>query len=170
MKTPKAPESPIQELQRLIDGIEIAMFASVDGNGRIHSRPMATQQIEFDGDLWFFTGKATLKCAELGKNPQVNVTYSEPSANRYVSVSGPARLVEDRKKAEELWSPILKAWFPKGLDDPNLVLLRVSVEQAEYWDAPSSTVVQLVGFTKAILTGHTYQASEKEHQKLDLTG
>ncbi len=67
---------------------------------------------------------------------------------------------------EELWNPILKAWFPEGLDDPNICLLKVNVEQAEYWDSPSSTLVQIGGFVKALVTGQ--RADGGENEKINL--
>ena len=77
-------------------------------------------------------------------------------------------MIKDRAKMEELWSPILKAWFPEGLDDPHLCLLKVTAEQAEYWESPSGTVVQLLGFVKAIATGQ--EADWGDNEKLDLKG
>ncbi len=68
-------------------------------------------------------------------------------------MSGRADVVEDREKAKELWSPLVKAWFPQGPEDPNLALIRVRVESADYWDVKSSKLVQLYGFAKSILTG-----------------
>ena len=96
----------------------------------------------------------------------MNLSYADPSHNRYVSVSGTAQLVRDRKKNEELWSPVLKAWFPKGLDDPDLALLRVEVEKAEYWDSPNSKLVEIAGFVKALVTGKEMDVGE--NKKLDL--
>jgi general stress protein 26 len=126
---------------------------------------MATQEADFDGDLWFFTRKSSPKTAEIQGEHNVNLSYANPSDNVYVSVSGTAQLVDDRAKAEELWSPFYKAWFPDGLDDPELALLKIHVEQAEYWDAPGSGVVHLIGFAKAALTGKTYQPGE--HEKIE---
>jgi general stress protein 26 len=97
---------------------------------------------------------------EIDREHNVNVSYADEGDNRYVSVSGRARLVRDRGKIDELWSPILKAWFPKGKDDQEVALLRVDVEKAEYWDAPSSTIVKLVGFAKAMVTGQPYAPGE----------
>jgi general stress protein 26 len=71
-------------------------------------------------------------------------------------------MVRDKQKAEELWNPAYKAWFPKGLDDPDLALLKVSATQAEYWDSSSSAVVHLVGFVKALATGERYHPGENE--------
>jgi general stress protein 26 len=153
-------ESDIQKLAKLVKGIRVAMLTTQESDGTLHSRPMATQEAEFDGTLWFFTQAGSPKVDEIDREQNVNVSYADAGDNRYVSASGRARLVRDRSKIEELWSPILKAWFPRGKEDPELALLRVDVEKAEYWDAPSSTLVKLVGFAKAMVTGQTYAPGE----------
>jgi general stress protein 26 len=129
---------------------------------------MATQQTEFDGTLWFFTDANSVKVHELQRDRHVNVSYANPEDQRYVSVSGMASTMTDRGKMEELWSPLHKAWFPKGLDDPNIALLRIDVDRAEYWDAPSSAVVQLFGFAKAMLTGKRYGEEGVDHEQVKL--
>ena len=156
-------EESINKLKELIEGIDFAMLTTIS-DGRFHSRPMSTQQFEFDGSLWFFTGDQTHKVEEIQNDNRVNVAYSKPENHTYVSVSGTAELVKDKAKIEELWNPILKAWFPKGLDDPTLTLLKISVEQAEYWDSPSSALVQIAGFLKAIATGE--KAEGGDHGKI----
>jgi general stress protein 26 len=152
----------VKKLAKLIKGIKVAMMTTRDDDGTLRARPMQTQEQEFDGTLWFFTQASSHKVDEINHEHQVNVTYSEPSSNHYVSVSGTATLVRDRAKIDELWSPVLKAWFPKGKDDPAVALLKVEVSKAEYWDSPSSTLVKLVGFTKAVLTGQQYWPGENE--------
>jgi general stress protein 26 len=155
----------VQKLARLIKGIRVAMLTTQDEDGTLRSRPMETQPEKdggFDGTLWFFTHASAHKTDEIDRDDHVNLSYAEPSDNRYVSVSGRARLVRDRAKIDELWTPVLKAWFPHGKDDPDVALLKVGVTKAEYWDSPSSTLVKLVGFTKAVLTGQQYRPGENE--------
>ena len=159
-------ESDVQKLARMIKGIRIAMLTTASVDGTLRSRPMATQKTDFDGTLWFFTDADSPKVDEVRDDQQVNVGYADPDSNRYVSISGAARVVRDRAKIKELWSPLHKAWFPNGPDDPNIALLKVEVTQAEYWDGPSNTFVQLAGFLKATLTGKRYHPGENE--KLDL--
>ncbi len=158
-------QESIKKVRELIKDINIAMLTTVDF-GLLRSRPMATQQAEFDGDLWFMTSSETHKTEEIQKDPRVSVAYAAPNTNTYVSISGTAQIVNDRQKIEELWNPIYKAWFPKGLDDPTICLLKVSVEQAEYWDSPSSTLVQIAGFVKAMVTGE--RADGGDHGKVNL--
>lgn len=152
----------VKKLGAMIADIDFAMLTTAEEDGTLRSRPMSTQQVEFDGDLWFFTRASSPKVEEVEREQHVNVSYAKPEAQRYVSVSGKARLVRDAAKIKELWSPVLKAWFPKGPDDPDLALLKVSVEQAEYWDSPSSKMMHLVGFVKALATGQSYEPSENE--------
>ncbi len=108
------------KLGELIKDIRVAMLTTVDKEGRLHSRPMATQQTEFDGTLWFFTDANSVKVHELQRDRHVNVSYANPEDQRYVSVSGMASTMTDRGKMEELWSPLHKAWFPKVLMTPIL--------------------------------------------------
>lgn len=163
--------SDIEKIRDLIKGISFAMLTTVDEDGSLRSRPMQTQETEFDGELWFFTGASTPKVGEVQRDQRVNLSYADPDDNRYVSLSGTAALVLDRAKMKELWKPVLKAWFPGGLEDPELALLRVKVEKAEYWDSPSSKMVQLAGFLKAIATGKRLEyAGENEKLELDPAG
>jgi general stress protein 26 len=157
----------LRKLNDLIRGIRIAMLTTIRGDGLPHSRPMATQQAESDGELWFFTGWSTKKTHEVEENPLVNLGYANPDGNTYISVSGAAALLRDPDKARELWSPAYKAWFPKGLDDPDLALLRVTVQHVEYWDAPSGAMVQLAGLVKNAVSGKRYRG---DHGEMELHG
>ena len=161
-----ATEESTQKLAKLIKGIKIAMLTTVDTDQTLRSRPMATQETEFDGTLWFFNSRGSHKCLEIGKDNRVNVSYAEPSDNRYVSVSGTAQIVEDKAKIAELWTPAMKVWFPKGQEDPDVQLLKVSPTQAEYWDTGSSTLVHIAGFVKAMVTGE--RPHPGDHAKVDL--
>lgn len=143
-------------LASMIKDAKFCMMTTADSNGSLYSRPMANQKIEvenFNGELWFFTGLNSPKMHEIEEDQHVNLAYSNESKNQYVSISGTARIVEDKQKMKELWSPMLKAWFPEGLEDPNLALICVTSNTAELWDSTSSKVLQLVGYAKAVLTG-----------------
>ncbi|WP_338871708.1 pyridoxamine 5'-phosphate oxidase family protein [Myxococcus stipitatus] len=137
-QTPKqATRDAIEHLSTLIHGIKVAMMTTVDADGTLHSRPMWTQDHDFDGDLWFITREHSHKVDELDEDHHVNISFADPSRERYVSVSGRCQLVRDPRRMREMWSPALEAWFPQGLDDPELALLRVSVQRAESWDTPT---------------------------------
>lgn len=153
MDTTRSRSDEIKVLGEKIKGIRIAMMTTAESDGTLRSRPMATQEVEFDGDLWFFTQAGAPKVDDVESHRQVNISYAEPDDNRYISVSGTAELVRDQNKLKELWKPFLKIWFPKGLEDPELALLKVNVTSAEYWDAPSSKMVLLANMAKSLVTG-----------------
>ena len=152
-------QESIEKLKVLLEGIDFAMLTTAAG-GKFRSRPMSTQEMDENGDLWFFTSDDTHKVEEIEADDRVLVAYSSPDDNTYVSVFGRGSIHKDRDKIEELWNPVLKAWFPDGLDDPHLCLLKVSVEEAEYWDSPNSKLVQIAGFVKALVTGQETEGGD----------
>jgi general stress protein 26 len=93
--------------------------------------------------------------AEAQQHRQINLSYARSDKQDYLSVSGTVEVVRDKQKMQELWTPWIKPWFPEGLDDPDLVLLKVRMTEAEYWDAPGSAMVRLYGLAKGMLTGNT---------------
>ena len=127
---------------------------------------MGTQNAEFDGDLWFLTAVDTGKAEEIQKEHEVNVSYAAPGKNRYVSVSGTAKLLNDRAKIKEFWSPIYKAYFPDGPDDPKIRLLKIDVKKAEYWDSPGGVIPTIIAFAQA-LAGKEAEMGENEKLQLN---
>ena len=163
----KSEQEQRETVRDLVKEARICMFTTMTADGKHVSRPMALQDVEFDGDLWFFAYTDSDLVQQIGANPQVNVAFSDTKQNNWVSVSGTAAAVQDRAKAEELWSAPLKAWFPEGLDTPNLGLVKVAGETAEYWAAAhSSKVLTLLGYAKAAATGKTPDAGENETVRL----
>lgn len=122
------------------------MLTTIGPDGSLRSRPMATQQAEFDGTLWFFTQADSPKVDEVQQEQHINLSYADCDKHRYVSISGRATLIQERQKIEELWSPTLNTWFPRGLDDPQLALLRVEADSWDYWDCQMAAMVPLDGF------------------------
>ena len=156
----------IEKINELIKGKQIAMLTSVSDEGHFHARPMAVLDVDFDGDVWFFTKKDSPKVEQIQSEPRVNVAYSDPSNQDYVSLAGNARLVVDQALNEKYWKPQFEAWFPDGVDDPELSLLKIEVEGAEYWDSPSSTIAHVTGFIKTKLSGE--QQHVGDHAKVEI--
>lgn len=149
------PAEARSKLWDLIKDIRFAMFTTRHADGHLHSRPMTTQNSKLDEDtsLWFFMPRNGEPIADLTADPVVNIVYADPGEDSYVSVSGTAAVVEDMAKKEQLWSKITEAWFPAGVSDPNLALVRVSIDHANYWDVDESKLVQLFLMAKSVLTG-----------------
>lgn len=151
----------LEKLRSLIKDINFCMLTTIEEDGTLRSRPMATnRQVEANGDLWFFTYASSHKIDEVNQHQQVNVSFADPHKQRYVSLSGTAEVVRDRNKMKELWQPELKAWFPQELNEPDIALLKVTASKAEYWDAPASWVAKTVGFVKAATTGKKEDLTE----------
>ncbi len=125
------------------------MLTTEDADGTLRSRPLMTLQMDEGGRLWFFTELSTRKVGEMDQHRKVNLSYADVGRQSFVSVCGRVRMLRDPDKARELWTQRLKPWFPSGLDDPDLGLLEVTVEQAEYWDVPASRMQRLFGLTAA---------------------
>lgn len=156
----------IRQLAELLRGIEVAMFTTVAADGRLVSRPLGTQEVEFDGDLWFATAADSPKIAEIEANPRVNVAYAAPDRNTYVSVAGRARVVNDRAKAQQLWSPAMQVFFPGGVEDPQLRLIHVRAESAEYWNSPAGLFGAALEFVLGAVEEE--QGALTENRVLDL--
>ncbi len=156
----------IKHLAQLIDDIDVAMLTTTAPDGRLVSRPLGTQEVEFDGDLWFATGRDSAKVTEILANPQVNVSYASTSRNSYVSVAGRASIVHDRAKIDALWSPAMKLFFPGDKDDPNLCLIKVEVDSAEYWDGPGSFLGKALYIALTAVTDNPASLSENERFEL----
>lgn len=135
-------------------------------DGRLYSRPMVASQKRFDGTLWFFTRKSSPKVDEIATHHEVNIAYSNPESMSFVSLSGRAIVVTDQAAIDEHWNAWVKTWFPDGKDDPDLALVRVDVDSAEYWDAPSSKMALAFDYLKARVTGEKPDLGE--HGKVDL--
>ncbi|MFP3712305.1 pyridoxamine 5'-phosphate oxidase family protein [Puerhibacterium sp. TATVAM-FAB25] len=152
------PDEAREKVRELVKDTRIAMLTTVDASGRLVSRPMGVQDVEFDGDLWFFADESSAKVGEIAHDAQVNVSFS--SGSSWLSVSGTASLVRDRERIHELWNPVAGAWFPEGPDTPSVVLVRVEADSAEYWDSPGGRLATAISLVKAKLTGRRYDGGE----------
>jgi general stress protein 26 len=155
MDIEKQSNDELAKVAELIGDIKFAMLTTTETDGSLRSRPLSTLKMDAAARLWFFTSMSSPKMDEIRDNSQVNVNYARPDKQDYVSISGTAEVVRDREKMKALWTPWIKPWFPKGIDDPDLVLLTVSIEHAEYWDAPGSSIMRTYGLAKAMATGKT---------------
>lgn len=138
------PKDPGRRLRKLIKGARVVMLTTVAPDGRFRSRPMIPGSFE-DGSLWFLTRVPSAKTTDIADNQRVNLAYSSPKDDRYVSISGAASILQDPARVRDLWEREHKAWFAGGKNDPELAVLRVQVDQVEYWDGDSGRMVPLAG-------------------------
>jgi len=163
METQQQKNKDLSKIKEMVDDIRIAMMTTVNENGHLVSRPMAVQQMDEDGTIWFFTKKSSPKVDQIEQNEhQVNISFADTDDSSYVSISGSAQELDDRAKIDELWSAAAKPWFPEGKEDPELTLLKVHTDMAEYWDSTSSRMVRFLEMARAAVTGDTYKEGENK--------
>jgi general stress protein 26 len=150
----------LDTLYELIDDMEIAMFTTRRADGHLVSRPMATQRRATGADLWFVTDRRSEKLVEIGNDPLVNLAYYKDRTKEWVSISGRAKIVDERAKVNELYAPDWRAWFgdeggPQDgtPDDPRIVLIGVDVELAMFLHLNKPQPVVLYEVVKGMVTG-----------------
>lgn len=125
----------MERIRELVKDIRIAMLTTLSADGSMRSRPMMALRMDDEQTIWFLA-------SEIMNGGYVNLAFSCPEKSEYVSISGTAHVEKDPTQARKLWHPLHRAWFPKGPEDPNLVVLSVKAEEGEYWDAPTGKMVQ----------------------------
>ena len=138
-----------ERVWELIRKIGICMLGSRDGEA-LRSRPMAAYFDRAAHIIYFLTDADSHKKEELGRDPHVVLAFADTSSQTYLSVSGIAEVMDDRDKVRELWSTPAKAWW-KSPDDPNIRILKVVPQDAQYWDSPG-TIISYVKMAAAAMS------------------
>ncbi len=147
-------QEALKKLKKLVDEIRVCMFITNSANeDDEHTRPMSTIEAEEDGTLWFYTDIRSIKVEEVATDQQVHLTYAHPGKESYLNVRGTATVVTDKQKIKDKWTSYVKAWFPDGVDDPNLALLKVTPKSSYYWDSETGKMVQFIKIAVAAITG-----------------
>lgn len=151
MKIDHQDNDELRQLGALIASSETTMMTTLAADGSLVSRPLETLKLDARGELIFFTSASSAKVAQLTEDSEVNLAYADHDAKRFVSVRGRARMDRDRETIDELWNPIQKVFFPDGKDDPQLMVLRIKVRDAMYWEAASgSWMERAMDFAQAL--------------------
>jgi general stress protein 26 len=170
-------EKRIEELYGLIEGIEVAMLTTRRTDGRLVSRPMATQERHPGADLWFVTDVGTHKAEELEREPNVNVSYYRDRTREWVSVSGTAVVTQDRELIRALYKPDWRMWFGKvdevrdgGPDDPRLALIMVTADSVMYMKQDKPLPAVLFEVARGMVTGSRPELGEVREVRGSLGG
>ena len=151
------------KLIELMEDNYIGMLTTTTAEGKLHSIPMARQEVEPSAELWFISARNTEHVRDIEARPHVALTFS--SRDAWVAIQGTATVVDDQAKLKELWNTFAEAWLPGGPEDPNATLIKVDADGGEYWDTPGGKVTSLLSFAKTKLTGETY---DSDHGTADL--
>lgn len=151
----------------LIKQTRFCMLSHRHADGSLHSHPLTTQNKELgeDGCLYFFVSKSSEVGQRVQQDGNVNLAYANPDKDTWVSVTGTARVLDDLAKKKELFNPMAKAWFPGGVEDPDMELVEVKIDEAEYWNVKENKLLQLLKMGKAALTD-TRPKKMGEHEEV----
>jgi general stress protein 26 len=111
----KKPPATIKKVAKLMRDLDFCMLTTRTKRGSVHSRPMSNNgEVEFDGDVWFFSAADSRKVREIEAEPSVHLSYTDLDDWRFVSMTGRARIVRDAEKKQELWLKELEQWLTTG--------------------------------------------------------
>ena len=145
----------IEKIRELAKDANICHFVTKLSDTPLSSRPMATQKVDDDGNIWFLSNKDSDKNMDIQADQRVQLFYSSHSSYEYLSIYGTAEIIFDKEKIHEMWTSFAKAWFPGGENDPAASLIKVIPEDGYYWDTKSNKIVSLFKIAKSIVTGNT---------------
>jgi general stress protein 26 len=152
-----------EKFRSLIESVKTGILITRSTGDQLKGRSMLTVQVDEEGRLWFFTNEFSDNTKKISQNNEVFLTYDSPSENSYMVITGIASISFNREKMKELWNPLLRAWFPEGLETPGILLLKVEPEEVEYWDGSSGKIVDLFKMLSAMVSEKEYE--ETGHKK-----
>ena len=146
-------DEALEKLRTLLSEFPIAFMVTVCG-GDVTARPIGVVgDEEFSGSLWFITDKRSRKVSAIESGATTTLLFQNDKKGDYLQLTGRASVVEDRSRLERLYTTLQRTWFPKGLDDPDITLVRFDADGGNYWDSHDSYVRLAVAFAKSIVTG-----------------
>jgi general stress protein 26 len=134
----------------LMKKIGFAMLVTRDGD-KLRARPMSAFVERERNAIYFLTDARRHKDEEIARNPSINLSFADAGSQKYVSITGTAVVANDRTKIKELFSTPAKAWWDSA-EDPSIRVLKITPEDAEFWDSPGS-VISYVKMAAAAVTG-----------------
>lgn len=146
-------QGALKKIKEIAEGAGTCFLLTNLSEKPLTARPMSTVKIDDQGYIWFFTKKDGEPASDIRTDDRVQLLYSHHGSSEYLSLYGSAETTTDRKKIEELWSPIMKTWFNEGKEDPSIVLLKVSPSEGHYWDTKSNRLVQMVKIVAGAIAG-----------------
>jgi general stress protein 26 len=144
----------VEKLNELVTAINICLFCTnLNRNDGATCRPMSAQEVDGEGNIWFFSDIHSDKNREIQHDNLVQLVFSHPGKNSYLIVNGDAEITTDQILIQEKWSPVVKIWFKEGKDDPNLSLIKVNTQNAYYWDTDGNKMINFFKMLASVATG-----------------
>lgn len=142
----------VSKMREIVGHNRICLFTTNLASLPLQTRPMATQEVDDDGNFWFLSSKRSNKNLEVEVDPRVQLMFANAGHSEFLSVYGEAHIYTDKSKIEDVWSPVAKAWFKEGKNDPDLTVIKVVPEDAYYWDTKNSKVVSLIKIMASVVS------------------
>ena len=146
----------VAKLKELVESINICLFCTnLKTDDGSTCRPMGAQEVDTDGNIWFFSDVNSEKNREIEMDNHVQLFFAHPGKSSYLVVNGEAEIIIDRDKTEELWTPLVKTWFTEGKDDPSISIIKVATSSAYYWDTDGNKMINFLKMVASVATGTT---------------
>jgi general stress protein 26 len=150
-----ASTDAVKKLKDLVKHNSICLFTTNLSEHPLQTRPMSTQEVDDEGNLWFLSSKSSNKNLELKHDPVVQLFYSNKADYEFLSVYGRAEIYTDQETIDDKWSPVAKAWFQEGKKDPDVTVIKVIPEDVYYWDTKNNKIVSLLKIVASLVSGTT---------------
>lgn len=155
-------QEAVEKLKEVCERIRVCMFGTDLHKIPMNTRPMAVQEVDEEGNLWFISSKTSNKNIEIGEFNRVHLIFSDAGDSKFISLYGEATVYTDRATIEDKWTPMAKAWFEDGKDDPSVTIIRVTPVNAYYWDTQDGKMVSLIKVAAAAITGKAHMDGSVE--------
>jgi general stress protein 26 len=158
MEWVKTNNEAVEQLKRMVQGLDICMLITTDANGQRHNRPMAAINIDNDGNCWFFVSRSSGKLKDISVNNKLQLVFADPASDDYVEIHGVANAVCDENEIRNNWSPLVSKWFPGGITDPEICIVKLDVTNVFYWDEKAEGIQRLLIKTTTVVDDHRLAA------------
>ena len=153
-----ASDAAVEKIRQLATAARVGLLGTSEGHMPLEVRPMSVQHVDAAGNLWFLSARSSLQNRQISRHPQAQLLFSNPGASEFLSLQGRAFVTDSRPLKEKYWSPLATGWFPGGIDDPELTVLRFQPEQGHYWDTEYGKTITLLAVVAGALTGQPLSA------------
>jgi general stress protein 26 len=148
-------QDAVNKIKELVKSEQMCLFTTRLSTVPLSTRPMSAMETDTEGNIWFFSAKSSDKNEHILADPRVQLFFSNSSNYEFLSVYGTATITEDREKIDKYWTPMIKAWFQNGKDDPEISLIKVTPKEAYYWDTKNNKAISMLKIFTSVVTGKT---------------
>jgi len=146
-------QDAIDKIKEMANDIKVCMMCTNLDEKPTPSRPMALSEVDNNANLWFISSSQSNKNTEIENDSDVQLFFSKNADSHFLSLFGQASIYTDRKTIEEVWKPIDKTWFEDGKEDPDVTVIKVTPQDAYYWDTKDGKMISMLKWAKGAITG-----------------